>query len=48
VGTGGKWATSGSTGDRLGHVRELLNWVNPIAGTGTTQVLAHILFSIQA
>lgn len=48
IGTSGKWATSGSSGDRIGHVRELVNWVNPVGGTGVNQVLAHVLFTINA
>jgi len=47
-GTTGKWATSGSASDRIGHVRELVNWTNPVGGTGVTQVLAHVQFSIGA
>lgn len=48
TGSTGKWATSGSAGDRIGHVRELVNWTNPVGGTGQTQALAHVLFSIGA
>lgn len=47
-GSTGKWATSGSSSDRIGHVRELVNWVNPVGGTGTNQTLAHVEFSIDA
>lgn len=46
VGAAGKWATTGSANDRIGHVRELVNWVNPIGGTGVNQVLAHVEVSI--
>lgn len=46
VGANGKWATSGSSTDRVGHVQQLVNWTNPVGGTGSNQVLAHCVVSI--
>lgn len=46
VGASGKWKTSGSSTDRVGHVQELVTWANPVGGTGSNQTLAHVVFSI--
>lgn len=47
VGAGGKWGTTGSTSDRVGHVREIVSWVTPV-GVGVLQSLAHVHFQINA